>query len=174
MAESEIDKLVQAVGNGTVLVAIDPSIKSMGYAVFVNEMLILSGAVIPSAEDKAKPLGYRIQKQMIDLVKSLPSSNYKQLWVVEEPFISLGTAKSAASAASGDVKKLIMIAGALTWHAFLMKADLELVLPGTWKGQLPKFITTERSEKRWQRKFKTDDEADAVSLGSWYIDWRLK
>lgn len=159
------------------IIAIDPSINSLGYAVFdIREArLIKFGQIESSEEEKKLSLERRIQKQLCELQGVLPGGEIKCLWVIEEPEL-FGGVVSTAAVHNSSLKKLIMIVGALVWHAWQTQGFVQLIPVSTWKGQLPKHVTRERSEARHEIKFKKhhSDAADAVSLGDWYLDWMTK
>ncbi len=151
-----------------IITAIDPSINSLGYAVFVNKRLVSYGTVKSSDDDKQKTLAVRIQTMIADLAVKMEGSMHAQTVVIEEPEM-FSSATSHAAVHNSSLKKLIMIVGGLVWHSFLLKATCVLVPVTTWKGQLPKHITKTRMETKYNVRFRTTDECDAVGIGDWYI-----
>jgi len=94
---------------------------------------------------------------------------YPVLLLIEKPKLWTNV-KSMASQRQGGVMILHILVGALFWFGWQNFENVELVDVSTWKGQLPKSVTLKQVKRRWNVNPETDDEADAIGIGSWYID----
>jgi len=89
------------------------------------------------------------------------------LIAVEKPYIAF-SGKSLASASSGDVIKLALLAGRVWQLCWFWCEEFQWVSVQEWKAQLPKKITEHRVLKRLPQlsKYKlTDHEFDALGIG---------
>lgn len=155
------------------LLSIDPSINSLGWAIFnlENGELEASGVVhnyIPQSQE--------IEKRIRGIICNLTVAIWRwlkrvRIVIIEKPHM-WGAYKSVASAHSGSLLVLHILVGALFWWASDNKC--KLIRVSEWKGQLPKDVTKARMEKKYAKVFKGDDEADAVGLGSWYLERQTK
>jgi hypothetical protein len=170
------------------ILALDPSVNNMGYAVFATQyiepaiiayQLVASGVLLSDKESKKQVLEKRIETM---LHKMASMEWYAEggwanggLVVIEQVVIEQpepwGSYKSMASDKSGSLVMLHLMVGALIgWFAQKADTEVRLVKVSQWKGQLPKKVTQDRLKKRYGRVFQSD-EADAVGLGEWYIKW---
>lgn len=161
------------------ILAIDPSINSLGWAIFeTNDLarnipqLLTYGTVTSSILARSKlSLEERIFI-IIDLLKdAILTTEYRVCRVVIEQPESWGAYKSMASAKSGSLLGLHITVGALLYWAKQSIDHGAFVKVSKWKGQVPKHVTKKRMERKYHVTFKTTDECDAVGIGDWYCDW---
>ena len=159
------------------LVAIDPGINSLGWALFhlgESPKYVVSGNV----EEKTRklPIAARIHDTITDLEKTLPpmvfcanrDDYHNTLLLIEQPE-NWGSFKTMASTHSGSMQKLTLLVGALIQFGWSTIGRTELVRVSTWKGQLPKSVVQDRLFKTYGQRFRSHDEADAVGIGDWYV-----
>jgi len=156
------------------VLSIDPSVLSLGYACFEGGKLITFGTV--KKKNGKLPLEARIINIIEGLEEELTLLNLPiskcEACVIEKPQL-WGAFKSVASMHSGALLSLHILVGALFWWGQTRFFKAYLIPVSEWKGQLSKEITTKRMEQKYGVKFKTNDESDAVGLGSYYIEKRL-
>lgn len=178
------------------LLAIDPSVISLGYAVFdADESSYIEYPQAPGFHTSSLvcfgtvkkktgtfPLEERIgaiigglerELQKTPDVPALPFLGRRDVVIIEKPQL-WGAYKSVASAQSGALLSLHILVGALFWHFNKRLFETHLIPVSTWKGQLPKEVTKKRMEAKYKVKFATDDESDAVGLGTYYIEEVLR
>ena len=152
------------------LIAIDPSINTLGIATFDNETL-LKFATIKSNLGKDSTDEERI-RWMLWLIDSWLDDPFWDVVVIERPQ-SWGAYKSMASEKSGALLQLHILVGALFLWAeklnYMNKCTCHLVPVSTWKGQLPKDVTQAKMEAKYGVKVKYDHESDAIGLGDWWL-----
>ena len=163
--------------------SIDPSINSLGWACFdakesTHANLFASGTIVAPKNNKSMLLVERIQwmicEVQIQLVRiQLDTICTSEFAIVIEQPESWGAYKSIASTHSGSLLGLHILVGALLGWGFGFTSNVVLIKVSAWKGQLPKHVTKERMEQKYNTSFKTYDEADAVGLGCWYIQSKL-
>jgi len=156
------------------ILSLDPSLLHCGWAIMSLdndvETLQSSGTIIVPTTAKRLSLEKRIWL-VLDELNQLMLLGVKVI-LIEQPE-SWGAYKSLASLRSGSLLKLELLAGALVGWAFYKlgsDAGVYFIKVSTWKGQLPKEVTQERMETKYQCKFATNDEADAVGIGDWYLN----
>ena len=137
------------------LVAVDPSCRRAGYAVFAHcSKLIESGNMIGDSE--------KIINEFIKICKTV---NGIVLFVFEKPEFYGPTSLGAQT---GSVIPLARIEGILLGAAKSFGDVFELT-PREWKGQLPKKITTKKVNEICNMILKStgknSDEADAIVIG---------
>lgn len=153
------------------VLAIDPSINHLGWA------LMEPGRVIQSGTINAQPLkAASIVERIAWIVDALDEEVLQKpfdLIAIERPE-TWGSYKSQASRGSGDLQLLTLIVGALTywatWSSTLNPHDVQLIKVTTWKGQLPKRVIQERMEEKYGCKFGSEHAADAVGIGDYILE----
>lgn len=151
------------------LLVVDPSINSLGWAVFSDGSRVSSGCIKADYETKEMPLEYRIQMMIVRLSsQAIMSLLGERTMVIEEPEM-FSSSTSMAAVHNSSLKKLLMIVGALVWYGYNINVNVVLIPVTTWKGQLPKHITISQMETMYSRKFDSTDEPDALALGNWYL-----
>lgn len=159
------------------VLAIDPSINSMGFA-FLSELGLHSyGTFEAPVKLKKSPFTERMY-YMVSRLDDILSENPVDRIVIEQPQ-SWGAYKSVASTQSGALLMLHMLAGSLAawaygcfhkWNGYPVDINkVQLIPVSKWKGQLPKRITKARMERKYGVRFRTNDESDAVGLGDWFL-----
>ena len=84
--------------------------------------------------------------------------------VIETQEVWAGSPTSMASAAAGDLFKLTFLTGVFGGEVLAYGAQLHLVAPGTWKGQLSKAATHRRIKRACGMDY-GEHVADAVGMG---------
>lgn len=154
------------------VLAIDPSINSLGWAILEppndEPSLLDFGTVI--CHTVRLPVETRMNTTIAGLEDAVRDLDRESTVVIEKPEL-WGAYKSVASMHSGDLLGLYLLVGALYWWAAnrFESHKVFLIPVSTWKGQLPKTVTQKRMEKRYDVKFTTDDEADACGLGTHFL-----
>jgi len=161
------------------ILAVDPSVLHCGWA-YMEDIAVprggislhASGTIVSPEEYKTATLVQRIGFVLSDL--TTVECDVDKI-IIEEPE-PWGAYKSMASSRSGSLQMLTLLTGALVGWGIgqSYSTSVELVKVSKWKGQLPKHVTQARMEKKYQRKFATNDEADAVGLGDWWLMQYLK
>lgn len=151
------------------VLAIDPSVNHLGWAVVKPGEVIQSGTINgPSLKTESIPsrIGWMVEA-LDDEVLQVPFD----IVAIERPE-TWGSFKSQASRGSGDLQLLTLIVGALTfWATTIISSDaIHLIKVTSWKGQLPKRVTQARMEKKYSRKFGSDHESDAVGIGDYILE----
>lgn len=152
------------------ILALDPSINHLGWAVMQEDRCPLYGTI------QAPPMQQASTVERIDWIitnlddQMLGMGRMLETIIIEQPE-PWGAYKSMASSRSGSMQMLTLVVGALSWWAIRAVGvdNVRLVKVSQWKGQLPKRITKQRMEAKYNCVFKTTDEADAVGLGDWWI-----
>lgn len=167
------------------VIAIDPSIISMGIAYLEwpadAEQPILRkylGLCEPddiqkqTTAERIKFCTARVRqvlKRTFEADTRIHKSTAKFYGVIELPQ-NWGAYKSVASQHSGALPLLRILVGALFWELSNWTKDGTFLVPvSTWKGQLKKHHTMMRMERKYNVKFPTDDESDAVGIGDWFL-----
>ena len=106
-----------------------------------------------------------------DMAKQLPLRVDGWTVVLEFPehYSGGGSAKAQGAANSGSTLKLAAMVGALMMQWSEAGANVELVTPSTWKGQVPKSVTAMRVKRHWNWVSASEDETDAVGLFDWCV-----
>ena len=150
------------------LLTIDPSINHCGWARRTGEKSeLIYGTVNAPKEVRSSSDEFRLLWMVDALKNAVPFINgppdYLNVTAIERPDL-WGAYKSVASQHSGALQLLTLVVGAL-FHASSTWSDkVKLVRVSDWKGQLPKDISQERTEKYYGVKCRTDHEADALGL----------
>jgi len=154
------------------LLAIDPSIQHLGWAILVSpdpNGYVASGTITISSRYNALPEEARIELMLQKLTQTLePYKDKIKMIVIERPH-QFGGFRSHAAYQGGGLPLLFLFVGALYYWAKQIQPTVRLIPVQQWKGQLPKTVTRERMEIYYQRKFQTFDESDAVGLAHWMI-----
>jgi len=150
------------------ILAIDPSINHIGWAIMEPSGIIRSGTVNAPPMTKASEV-VRISWMIETLDEAVLQIPYDVI-VIERPE-TWGSFKSQASRGSGDLQLLTLVVGALMYWAstIISVEDVHLIKVTAWKGQLPKRVVQERMEKKYNCKFGSDHESDAVGIGDYYL-----
>lgn len=151
------------------VLALDPSINHLGWALMIPGRALMYETIDAPTESKFQELVYRID-WIIGELDDLPGQQDFDTVAIEKPE-PWGAYKSMASSRSGSLQMLTLVVGALTqWALARVGADnVKLVKVSTWKGQLPKTVTKKRMEKKYNCKFATGHESDAVGLGDYVL-----
>jgi hypothetical protein len=161
------------------IVAIDPSINELGWAVLFEKGpmvttplkdygTIRAPQVLKSSSDEAR-MSWMIQQVESVIIEAVDPNLWKDFCtlVIERPQL-WGAYKSVASSHSGSLFQLTLLVGAL-WNWGNEKFHEAVLVPvSTWKGQLPKEVVEKRMSEKYQVAFRTSHEADAVGLADYY------
>ncbi len=151
------------------ILSIDPSSRSAGWAIFKRKEYFLSGVIKSNKKDFYKNSLYIADQ--LDGIFLAEGSGDNDIVLIEYPeLFSSNTGITAVR--SGSLVKLSVtvgiIAGLLSWYSY---AEIKFIKPKEWKGQLSKEITLERILKKIdiKKKIKTYDECDAIGMGLYYL-----
>jgi len=157
--------------------AIDPSINHLGWALMDNaskavgyDFLAAYETIDAPTEFKQEELVYRLDWIMGELDDTTRSLQFDTIAIeCPEPW---GAYKSMASSRSGSLQILTLLTGALTQWAIekVGVENVKLIKVSQHKGQLPKWVTKKRMEKKYNCKFNTDHESDACSIGNYCLE----
>lgn len=161
------------------ILAIDPSVNHLGWAIMTSGKVLLHGTINAPEDAKRWDIVQRLD-WMLNHLDALMLRNTHSLVEIGEVPVEVvaierpepwGAYKSMASDRSGAMQMLTLLVGALTqWSLTLVGPKCtKLIKVSQHKGQLPKHITQERMEKKYKRKFQNDHEADAVSVGDYVL-----
>ena len=153
------------------VLALDPSILHLGWATLNSLGALSFGTIKAPAEMKEGSLVERIAWMLKELNDVNLCGVHRIVIEQPEPW---GAYKSLASSRSGSLLMLQMLTGAIVGWALsqtysISDQEVVLVKVSQWKGQLPKNVTKMRMERKYNCKFATTDEADAVGLADWYL-----
>lgn len=154
------------------LLAIDPSTKALGWAVFTlaPNRLIESGVMRQRNDDGPddEPAWLMNLDEVVEKVRCVCTEHGISLAVIEQPQM-FGSSRGKAAAASGSILKLTAVAFALRERLMVLGVDVLMVPVSRWKGQTPKLITQKRVRRVWGWEGNDHNEADAVGIGDWYL-----
>lgn len=148
--------------------AIDPSVNHLGWVVMEPNTIIAHGT-IDAGQVKVASYTERIA-WMIGALNDVAGDFEFDAIAMEQPE-TWGAYKSMASSRSGSLQVLTLLVGALMYWAITKVGveNVELVKVSQHKGQLPKCITQQRMERKYNCKFATSHEADACSVGDYVL-----
>ena len=156
------------------LVAVDPGLNSMGYAMWSLRQPPLASSVPPphtvgllkaprrlELAERARWLAHQLDETL-----DLNGGRGGVAFVSEYPAYH----GSIRGWATGDLQKLTFLVGVLA--GYFERAVFDIVTPGGWKGQMSKDVVIRRLQKRfgpgatreWER-----DMWDAVGIGLWKL-----
>ena len=149
------------------LLSIDPGKHEIGYSYFTKKILVFCG-LLPTKNKKLKSL------ECIKIAgKYLNPKNI----IIEKPQVYQQEKQK------GDPNDLIDLARVIGKIEYILReSKIELCLPKTWKGQVPKKIMNNRiieklhpPEKKILSKVKIPDSKkhnviDAIGIGLWYLE----
>jgi len=150
------------------VLAIDPSVNHLGWAIMEPGNIVQSGTINASSVCTAGVVK-RIHRMIDELDTEIVRTTFDMI-VIERPQ-TWGSFKSQASRGSGDLQLLTLIVGALAyWACIIVGVDsVNLIKVTEWKGQLPKNVTRERMVKKYGCMLGSDHESDAVGIGDYYL-----
>lgn len=154
-------------GTNVNILAIDPSVRHTGYAVFSDVDRI-----------HKKPKLYRYgalkvsTKNYMPIVRNLFSiiERCSIEWIVIEKPTLFHSGKGLIAKESGRIVTLIHFVGFL--HGYFMQADYNVAMIPVvqWKGQLPKEVVAKRVYSRIKTTIVDHNIVDAIGLGFYFID----
>lgn len=150
------------------MLALDISSSNTGWATFENGTYLASGAISP--KDKTNKIN-----QMMDSLIRFIRDEKPDICVIEEPIY-----------AHGDIhafQMLAMICGAVLCYVNYSGIDFASIRPSEWrklvsekdehrprKREELKVWDIQKAKNIFNRKFDSDDEADAVLIGQAYLN----
>jgi len=159
------------------LLAIDPSISNLGWAIFSEDVLVAAGAV---KQRTATSVDYKIRSMwMSQEIKKL-SISYNAHDVVTETQSNWFNQKSTGAKDNESIQKLYYFTGCLCGilaHPVGL-AQIYGVEPGGWKGQTPKGVVIRRISKKLEKQGITltdtvaHDTYEAIAIGFFAIKKR--
>lgn len=157
------------------LLAIDPSTKALGWAVFEiggkGACRLIESGVMRQRNDDGEddsPAWLVNLDEVVEKIRCVATEHGASLAVIEQPQM-FSSARGKAAAASGSVLKLTAVAFALRERLRVMGMNVTMVPVSRWKGQTPKKITQMRVRRVWGWEGADHNEADAVGIGDWWI-----
>ncbi len=141
------------------LLAIDPSIRSCGWAFFRTNHLVSSGTL--KERGGYKDASIKLTLKLLDHVRE--ETPHLTRLIIEMPCYQ-GSMRGKVSMKQGHITHLAFLVGMLV--GTLPHCKLLLPEPSVWKGQLPKSVTQHRLHSEGFI-FHSSDEADAIALGLW-------
>jgi hypothetical protein len=150
-------------------------VNSLGWALFCNTTLLQFGTIkgLGPSLSHEKRIEYIIDSLYVTVTNamsvSVPASALIDTVVIEKPKL-WGAVKSVASQHSGSLLGLHILVGALYWWGRSFAVKAEFIPVSDWKGQLPKDVTTRRTEKKYNITTSTHDEADAIGIGDYFVN----
>lgn len=162
------------------LLAIDPGLNSLGYALWTKLDMSPTTTSIPSTvglvkfrrdvrlPNRSRYLASELDRILGDrLLHYLPGTGGEKIDIVCEFPAWHG---SQMGWAAGDLQKLVFLVGVLA--GYFHRSGFTEVTPAGWKGQLPKHVVIRRLQKKfgpgatreWEK-----DMWDAVGIGLWHL-----
>ncbi len=146
-----------------VILAIDPSIVSTGYAVISDGELVFSGVIKPPALSDYERVGHVMQK-----IWSIATKHPRITAIIIEVPDSFSYARSERNGKAlnqGSLQKLNWVIGGLFVlpSVWANAGAIHCVTPRQWKGSRSKHLD------QLATGIKQKDEADAVALGLWWV-----
>lgn len=168
------------------VLAIDPSMKALGWALSVNGKLVDKGLIKRKSISKKLRPSKKVRRSikywvaMIDQMINLVSDVIDQVGlpgvvVIELPrTYTRGSIASQAAKNSGAIEKLVFFVASLRSWFMMRDVDVVLVYPAGWKGQVPKRITQRRMMRKYGAWVADADHnvVDAVGILDWYLGTR--
>jgi hypothetical protein len=159
------------------ILAIDPGLISLGYAIFeiINSGKIKHLIQMGSIESNTKKDWIkRLDEIVAEVYRLLDNDTFVVL--IELPKIYTIGKKGIAAGNSESIMKLSSLVFSIRQSIRDLRSsvNIKLIPVAVWKGQTPKEITRKRMTKRWGQMPKSNDTVDAVGIGTYYIENMLK
>jgi len=166
------------------LLCIDPGTKVTGIALFEVWTDTKEGIYVHSEALKAEASDNwfdRLDKMLTKVVDEALYPYLPDIVLIEQPRHFFGTSKGQGAMNSGAIEKVAALVFAIWGAVHIIAGDEKevecvLVPVNKWKGNVPKEVTQKRILTHWGIHFTgwtTDDEADAIGIGDWYIRKQL-
>lgn len=153
------------------LLAVDPGVRACGWAYFETGNKSLLGCGLARSKEPGDMLAFD------NMIRSLPG---RACLLVERPQLYR---QSKSKGDPEDLARLLILCGML---AAERPHDTHLIKPRQWKGTVPKtnrladYVIHKRNMRRWGSDYLflgipgslAHNVADAVGLGTWWIDTR--
>jgi hypothetical protein len=145
------------------LVAIDPSVASLGIAyaydgeVVLAERIQIRGQKDVDVRARSLAMGHAVAEHLRSNVRGYATS------VLEVP-ANYGSGKGLDSRRSGNVQTLYFTAGILVGTLAASCKNVWCVEPHHWKGSAPKSVMVKRAKTILDIDYPSDDVAEAVCL----------
>jgi Holliday junction resolvasome RuvABC endonuclease subunit len=154
------------------ILAIDPSINSLGWATFDRNVLVGSkqwehGTIRPPALRTIPHILNYISKALNEAVTC---GERPTKLIIEYPQFFASSEKGATAAVQGTTFGLAAIAGHLQGYYQMKPIDVIHYTPSQWKGQVPKNGMMYRFEKRFGYVAPNDHEAEAMLMLDYYLN----
>ena len=155
------------------ILCIDPSIRSLGWAVFnLYEdygVLVNVGYI----KDTKRDWIYRVDAFVNELY-DLFADRSLNLILIEQPCVYHTGSGAVASNAESIMKLSSFVFAVRQMFLDYCDAEIKLITPRRWKGTCPKIITKKRISKHWKFESDNDDIIDATGIGDFWIRKKLK
>ena len=145
------------------IVAIDPSVRNIGFARLVDTKLATTTLKVKPDEDKIKQL----KRACLAIRVALDIHVKEQPLIISEYPSFQNSMRGKIAATSGDTLGLAAICGYLIGT----KSDILLPTPMQWKGTVPKEVTGHRFTQWTGKDYRelTDHEVDAAMMIHWAL-----
>lgn len=144
------------------ILTVDPGISGSGWALFND------GEHTPLCTGYHIPKGKDWEGKLENLIKAFDKvfveHNHITAAYIEWPAFWSTSQRSIAAVNSGALLKLAAVCGGIYAISLSHDADVFLMTPSQWKGQLPKTLVDSRIRKCLGRTYR-DHESDAVGMG---------
>ena len=157
------------------ILSIDPGMNRLGWALWSPKGKLRDYGLV-SGRDLGATSWEGTTLKVVGRVARLISSRGVSTIVCEMPE-EFGSRKGKAALASGSVRKLAYLVGAIGGRAQGFGVEFFPVEVMIWKGNVPKEITRKRVLRDWGDRFPglrsaVLDITDAVGVGRWYFSPR--
>ena len=154
------------------VLTVDPGLGGTGWCYWrklqpKNPAPFKHGVITPRQDAGWQARASWIVGEFIDVMDDLRIGSRCAI-VIEWPKLWVGSAKSMAAGEDGDLFKLTYVIGALATRAALATGNETVLLPVSWKGQLPKKEILRRLKTAMGISFK-DHEGDAAGMGLYLL-----
>lgn len=152
-------------------IAIDPSIRSCGVALFKDREL--RDYQLISTKDITSTHWTTLAHRMLD---RLEQYLYQSSFIISEFPREFGSARGQAALNTGAVRKLAYMVGLIGGWAKSNNKGFLIFEPHEWKGNLPKAITLKRVLRDFPQVSPGTNHnvIDAIGIGRHYIKYRYK
>lgn len=144
------------------IIAVDPSINTCGFAIFVGGKLHKYELIRPKATsedfvEKGRSVFWQIRQKLTKVTNYIIVLEMPEYWKVA----------GYAARESGSFFKLAVVVGMIA-----TLPNVVVVTPSQWKGQMTKEVTKNRLQRKYTDiEFDNMDNniVDAIGIGDWYL-----
>ena len=160
----------EAKGSWDRVLIVDPGLGGTGLAFWATLRRPSAKAIPPDDTNLITPKRHKDWLARVWMVEKAFAA-YVRTWkptlvIIEFQKVWASNPVSVAAATGGDLFKLTLLTGVVAAAAHRSGAEVALVLPGEWKGQLSKPATRNRLKRAFGKKGAFADHVeDAVGMG---------